>query len=186
MRIDTWFAIIAMRPAIPQLMRREGIPVLPRRQLSVAHIPAVPTRHFCSRSRLLTLLRSKPASSYDIFALLYVTRLARTLLLTGSFGCAVLAPMAAEAQTRGVRDTATAYGARLNAKGQPANLNPNRINNRVNSRIENRLALRVERYRVENTSDPAAAFAAPVTDNSRTTPVTIAPVPRQGGPARRH
>lgn len=71
------------------------------------------------------------------------------------------------AQTRSARDTATTYGARLNAKGEPANLNPNRINNRVNSRLDTRLSLRVERYRPDSTNDPAAAFAVRPTDNAR-------------------
>lgn len=74
--------------------------------------------------------------------------------------------MSANAQTRSARDTATAYGARLNAKGEPANLNSNRINNRVNSRLDTRLSLRVERYRSDSTSNPATAFAMPVTDNT--------------------
>ncbi|WP_298808771.1 hypothetical protein [uncultured Sphingomonas sp.] len=66
---------------------------------------------------------------------------------------ATLAPgILADAQTRSVRDTATAYGARLNAKGEPANLNPNRINNRVNSRLDTRLSLRIERYRPDSTA----------------------------------
>jgi hypothetical protein len=83
---------------------------------------------------------------------------------------AVLAPTllqgaVANAQTRSARDTATAYGARLSAKGEPANLNPNRINNRVNTRLDTRLSLRVERYRPQNTIDPAAAFAVrPIED----------------------
>lgn len=68
-----------------------------------------------------------------------------------------------DAQTRSVRDTATAYGARLNAKGEPANLNPNRINNR----LDRRLSLRVERYRPQNTNDPATAFDVQPTDNAR-------------------
>lgn len=83
---------------------------------------------------------------------------------------------AASAQTRSARDTATAYGARLNARGEPANLNPNRINNRVNSRLNTRLSLRVERYRPDSTNDPAAAFAAP-TDNARVgTDTTLSPL----------
>jgi hypothetical protein len=82
----------------------------------------------------------------------------------------------ASAQTRSARDTATAYGARLNAKGEPANLNPNRINNRVNTRLETRLSLRVERYRPDSTNDPAAAFAVRPTDNARVgTETTLSP-----------
>lgn len=83
----------------------------------------------------------------------------------------------AAAQTRSARDTATAYGARLNAKGEPANLNPNRINNRVNSRLDTRLSLRVERYRPNSTNDPAAAFAVRATDNARVgTDTTLSPL----------
>lgn len=91
---------------------------------------------------------------------------------------AMLSPgMPASAQTRSARDTATAYGARLNAKGEPADLNPNRINNRVNSRLETRLSLRIERYRPDSTSDPAAAFAVRPTDNARIgTQTTLSPL----------
>ena len=81
---------------------------------------------------------------------------------------AVLPPGAtAGAQMHSARDTATAYGARLNAKGEPANLNPSRINNRVSNRLETRLSLRVERYRPNSTNDPAAAFAVRSTDSVR-------------------
>jgi|GEM_PF-4653698 len=84
---------------------------------------------------------------------------------------------AASAQTRTARDTATAYGARLDARGEPANLNPNRINNRVNSRLETRLSLRIERYRPDSTNDPAAAFAVQPTDNARVgTETTLSPL----------
>ena len=84
---------------------------------------------------------------------------------------------AAGAQTRSARDTATAYGARLNAKGEPAGLNPNRINNRLNSRLDTRLSLRVERYRPDNTNDPTAAFAVRPTDNARIgTDTTLSPL----------
>ena len=83
----------------------------------------------------------------------------------------------ANAQTRTARDTATAYGARLDAKGEPADLRPNRINNRINSRLETRLNLRVERYRPDNTNDPAAAFAVQTTDNARVgTETTLSPL----------
>lgn len=88
-----------------------------------------------------------------------------------------LVPASASAQTRSVRDTATAYGARLNAKGLPADKNPNRVNSRVDSRINNRLALRVERYRPDNTDNPTAAFQAAQTDKSRTAPVIALPSP---------
>ena len=91
-------------------------------------------------------------------------------------GAVALNPMA-NAQTRSVRDTSTAYGARLNARGEPAHLNPNRINNRVNSRLETRLSLRVERYRPSSVPDPAAAFAARPTDNARIgTDTTLSPL----------
>lgn len=83
----------------------------------------------------------------------------------------------AAAQTRTVRDTATAYGARLNAKGEPANLNPARINNRINSRLDTRLSLRIERYRPDSVADPTAAFAVKATDNARVgTQATLAPL----------
>ncbi len=90
---------------------------------------------------------------------------------------ALLVATAAGAQTRTVRETATAYGARLNAKGEPAGLNPSRINNRVNSRLETRLSLRVERYRPDSATDPAAAFAVRPTDNARVgTETTLSPL----------
>ena len=74
---------------------------------------------------------------------------------------------AAVAQTRTARDTATAYGARLDAKGEPAGLNQNRNNNRINSRLETRLRLRIERYQPDSMADPTAAFATQLTDNAR-------------------
>lgn len=73
-----------------------------------------------------------------------------------------------DAQTRSVRDSSTAYGARLTAKGQPANLNESRINSRVNSRIDNRISLRIERYRPDTINNPTASFQTTQTDNSRT------------------
>lgn len=73
-----------------------------------------------------------------------------------------------------VRDTTTAYGARLTAKGTPANLNANRVNNRVNSRIGNRLSLRIERYRPD-AANPTAAFQTTQEDRARPAPV-IAPL----------
>lgn len=83
----------------------------------------------------------------------------------------------AHAQTRGVRDTATAYSARLNAKDSPATLNPNRINSRVASRIDTRLSLRVERYHPGSVEDPAAAFATRPNDNARMgTDTTLSPL----------
>lgn len=90
---------------------------------------------------------------------------------------AILAAMSgaslASAQTRGARDNNTAYGARIDAKGEPATLNPKRINSRVKSRLQSRLSLRVERYRPDNAQNPIAAFATGQTnDNARggTTP----------------
>jgi hypothetical protein len=80
----------------------------------------------------------------------------------------------APGQTRSVRDTETAYGARLNAKGLPANTNQTRANSRIDSRINNRLALRIERYRPDNTDNPTAALQAAQDDKSRSAPV-IAP-----------
>ncbi|WP_019517857.1 hypothetical protein [Sphingomonas sp. Mn802worker] len=86
-------------------------------------------------------------------------------------GAALLGPVS-------VRATATAYGARLNAKGLPANTNPTRINNRISSRLDNRLSLRIERYRLEASANPTAAFQAATTDDkSRTAPVIAPPQP---------
>lgn len=87
---------------------------------------------------------------------------------------------AAQAQTRSVREAATTYGARLTAKGQPANLNENRINNRVISRIDSRVSLRIERYRPDTTSNPTAAFQKPLDDQSRVAP-RIQPIQPQSG-----
>jgi len=87
---------------------------------------------------------------------------------------------AGQAQTRSVRQAATTYGARLTAKGQPANLNENRINNRVISRIDIRLSLRIERYRPESSSNPTAAYQKPLDDRSRTAP-KIQPIQQQLG-----
>ena len=74
---------------------------------------------------------------------------------------------AAVAQTRTAHDTATAYGARLDATGEPAGLNQNRNNNRINSRLETRLRLRIERYQPNSMADATAAFATQVNDNAR-------------------
>jgi hypothetical protein len=85
------------------------------------------------------------------------------------------------AQTRGVRDTTTAYGARLNGKGEPAKkLNENRLNNRVNNRIDSRLSLRIERYRLDNVKDPTAAFKGTADDKSRLVPGANTPIPQAG------
>lgn len=93
-------------------------------------------------------------------------------------GAALLGPVTVLTQTRSVRDTATAYGARLDAKGLPANTNPARINNRIPSRLDNRLSLRIERYRPEASANPTAAFQAATTeDKSRTAPVIAPPQP---------
>ena len=80
-------------------------------------------------------------------------------------GCTVSGP--GIAQTRGVRDTATSYGARLNAKGQPQDLSRLRLNNRVNSRLDNRLSLRLERFRVSDGDGPVAAYRGTQDDGSR-------------------
>lgn len=90
---------------------------------------------------------------------------------------AMIIAVPATAQTRSVRDTATAYGARLTAKGAPAALNQYRVNNRVNNRIESRLSLRIERYRPDATANPTAAFQATQDDKSRSTPVLAPQVP---------
>lgn len=114
-------------------------------------------RHELSRTRL-------PAEGGRIVAL-------AAIAATMSLG------VPAAAQTRSARDTATAYGARLDAKGEPADLNPNRLNNRINNRLDTRLSLRVERYRPDSTEDPAAAFAARPTDNTRIgTETTLSPL----------
>ncbi len=90
----------------------------------------------------------------------------------------------AMAQTRTTRDTTTAYGARLDAKGAPADLNPNRYNNRINNRLDTRLSLRLERYRPDSVGDPTAAFAKPVTDNSRLGTSTTLPHGPHAEPTR--
>lgn len=87
---------------------------------------------------------------------------------------------AVQAQTRSVREAATTYGARLTAKGQPANLNVNRINNRVISRVDSRLSLRIERYRPDTASNPTAAYQKPLDDQSRAAP-RIQPIQQQSG-----
>lgn len=93
-------------------------------------------------------------------------------------GVALLGPVTVLAQTRSIRDTTTAYGARLNAKGLPANTDPARINNRISSRLDNRLSLRIERYCPEASANPTAAFQAATTDDySRTAPVIAPPQP---------
>ncbi|MBP2513748.1 hypothetical protein [Sphingomonas sp. PvP018] len=88
---------------------------------------------------------------------------------------------AATAQTRNARDTATAYGARLNAKGEPAGLNQNRNNNRINSRLDTRLKLRIERYQPDSVIDPTGAFATQVNDNARIGTATTLQRPSQTG-----
>ena len=94
---------------------------------------------------------------------------------------AVIGPVAA--QTRNARDTATTYGARLNAKGAPQGLNQARINNRVNSRIENRISLRLERFHAGSENNPTAALRAAPDDGSRRAAV-IAPPPVNGNQPR--
>ena len=83
----------------------------------------------------------------------------------------------AAAQTRSARDTVTAYGARLTAQGQPANRNGRRVNSRIPSRLDNRLSLRIERYRVDATADPTAAYRTGNDDRSRNAPVVALPPP---------
>jgi hypothetical protein len=92
------------------------------------------------------------------------------MLIAFSVAAIVLFSGTANAQTQSVRDTATAYGARLNAKGEPANLNPNRINNRVAGRLDTRLGLRIERYRPDSAVDPTAAFVIRATDPAKISP----------------
>lgn len=101
------------------------------------------------------------------------TRPTRALVL--ALSATMLLPAAAPAQTRSVRDTTTAYGARLNARGQPANLNPARINSRIPSRIDTRLSLRIERYRPDASTNPTAAFQTTTDDKTRTAPVITPP-----------
>jgi hypothetical protein len=91
-----------------------------------------------------------------------------------ALSCLTVGP--ATAQTQSVHDTATAYGARLDAKGRPVDNNRNRNDDRIDSRINNRLTLRVERYRPDSTENPTGAFRAPPDDKSRTAAV-IAPFP---------
>lgn len=88
---------------------------------------------------------------------------------------ALTIPVAVVAQTRSARDTATTYGARLDAKGLPANLSENRVNNRVDNRISNRLSLRIERYRPNSADNPTAAFQMTQDDKSRSAPVIALP-----------
>ena len=106
----------------------------------------------------------------------------RDMRITGLLAAMIglVCPAVVAAQARSERDVVTAYGARLNAKGQPADLNQNRVNNRVNSRIDTRLSLRVERYRPD--ADPVSAFAAPVTDNSRVGTTLTPTTPQDGDP----
>ena len=99
----------------------------------------------------------------------------KTLLLFVALALSALVATPAASQTRSVRDTATTYGARLDAKGRPANTNTNRIDSRIDSRINNRLALRIERYRPDSTDNPTAAFQATQDDKSRATPVIAPP-----------
>jgi hypothetical protein len=99
----------------------------------------------------------------------------KALLLFVALALSALVATPAASQTRSVRDTATAYGARLDAKGRPANTNTNRINSRIDSRINSRLALRIERYRPDSTDNPTAAFQATQDDKSRAAPVIAPP-----------
>lgn len=83
----------------------------------------------------------------------------------------LILPASGLSQTRSRRDAVTAYGGRLNAKGQSADLNSARINNRIPSRIDTRLNLRIERYYPDATQNPTAAFQTNNDDKSRTAPV---------------
>ncbi|MCW6537290.1 hypothetical protein [Sphingomonas lycopersici] len=89
------------------------------------------------------------------------------------FGATISLPSLVGGQTRSGHDSAAVYGARLNAKGQPAALNRNRVNNRINDRIGNRLSLRIERYRPD--INPTAAFRAIQDDKTRINPVIAQP-----------
>ena len=84
-------------------------------------------------------------------------------------------PLQVNAQNQSAKNTATTYGARLNSKGLPADLNKGRVKNRIENRINNRLGLRIERYRPDNANNPTAAFRATLNDNSRTAPVIAPP-----------
>lgn len=90
-------------------------------------------------------------------------------------------PSGVVAQRRSARDTATTYGARLDAKGAPADLNPNRINNRINNRLETRIAFRIDRYRSGSVTDSTAALTVQPTDNARLgTATTVSSVSMSG------
>lgn len=89
-----------------------------------------------------------------------------------------LTASAGSAQTTSTRDTATAYGARLTAKGLPAGGDQRRTSNRITNRIDNRLSLRIERYRPDSTDNPTAAFQA--TQNDKTRIASIPVTPQQG------
>ncbi|WP_375391572.1 hypothetical protein [uncultured Sphingomonas sp.] len=90
---------------------------------------------------------------------------------------ATLRPAGAQT-TNTVRSTKEAYGVRLNANGEPADLNPLRVNNRLATRVNGRLDLRVQRYRVNNSADPTAAYRAPLDDGSRRAlPALVKPPP---------
>ena len=86
------------------------------------------------------------------------------------------------AQTRSFHDTATAYGSRLNAKGQPANVNQARINNRIDNRINSRLSLRIERYLPQNIANPTVAFRTGRDDKARSAPVIAVPLLQRDTP----
>jgi hypothetical protein len=82
---------------------------------------------------------------------------------------ALLVGSTATAQTtRTARDTVEAYGARLNAPGDPAAApNTHRYNNRINNRINSRLQTRIERFRIDASADPVSAYQRP--DNGSAT-----------------
>lgn len=98
---------------------------------------------------------------------------------------ALLTATSAHAQTTtSVKSTREAYGARLDAKAQPNDVNTARVNNRVDSRIDNRLSLRLERYRVGQTADPTAGYRAPTDDGTRTAPIMPTTQPPDDDPQR--
>lgn len=80
-----------------------------------------------------------------------------------------------QAQTQSARDTATAYGARLTAEGQPANLNQQRVNSRISNRINSRLGLRIERYRPDTAANPAAPLQTAPDAKARAVPMNTLP-----------
>lgn len=104
----------------------------------------------------------------------------RALLLVGAglaIGWFAGDPGKASAQSRTIRGTATAYGARLNARGEVQNLNPARINNRVNNRVSNRIRLRIERFVPDDSLNPTSAYRVPIDDGVRRPLIIARPDP---------